>query len=61
MRRKFLPNLISFSGKVTYLVAQEKPAEVLFYFSKAFDTVSRSIVLDNRSIQLKEEKGWSHS
>lgn len=55
-RKSCLTNLISFPDKVTHLIDKGKP-EVLFYFSKAFDTVSCSIFLDKRSIQLKEENG----
>ncbi|KAJ7428255.1 RNA-directed DNA polymerase from mobile element jockey-like protein [Pitangus sulphuratus] len=45
-----LLNLISFSDKVTQLVDQEKPADVIFLdFCKTFDTVSHRILLDKMS------------
>lgn len=50
-----LTNLISFYDKVAHLVDQGKPVDVVgfFYFGKAFDTVSHSILLDEMSsIQL---------
>lgn len=50
-----LTNLISFYDKVAHLVDQGKPVDVVgvFYFCKAFDTVSHSILLDKiSSIQL---------
>lgn len=46
------PNLISLYDKVSQLVDQRKPVDVFgflgffFYFSKAFDTLSQSILLE---------------
>lgn len=54
MRRKsWLINLISFCENVAHLVDQGKPTELLFYFIKAFDTVSHRIFLDRGSIPFK--------
>ena len=49
-----LTNLISFYDKVTHLVDQGKPVNVIFWgFSKALNTVSHSILLDKMpSVQL---------
>ena len=42
-----LTNLISFYDKMTHLVDEGKPVDVVYpNFSKAFDTVSHSILLE---------------
>ncbi|KAK4827810.1 hypothetical protein QYF61_021802 [Mycteria americana] len=55
-----LTNLISFYDKATHLVDQGKPVDAfLFYFIKAFDTVSHTILLDKMSsIQLDKSIIW---
>jgi len=48
--RSYLTSLISFSNKVTHLVDQGKPVDVIFLdFSKAFLTVSHFILPDKMS------------
>lgn len=58
-------NLILFYDKVTHLVDQEKPVDVIFSdFSKAFDPVSYSSILLDKisSIQLdKYTIEWMNS
>lgn len=49
-----LSNLISFCGKVTHLVDEGKAVDLLYLdLSKAFDTISHSIVLENLAA-----RGW---
>lgn len=43
-----MTNLISFYGKISHLVDEEKAVDVVCLgFSKAYDTISKSIGLDN--------------
>ncbi|KAJ7410300.1 hypothetical protein BTVI_53886 [Pitangus sulphuratus] len=55
-----LSNLISFYCKVTHLVDQGKPVDIIFfYFSKAFDSISHRILLDKvSSTQLDKHIMW---
>ena len=46
--RSCLTNLISFYDKITHLVNEEKAVDVVYLdFSKALDTFSHSILLEN--------------
>lgn len=48
--RKCLTNMIAFYSKVTSLVYQERVVEgVYFSFSKAFDTVSHNILIEQQN------------
>jgi len=48
--RLFLAKLISFCDKVTYLMYEGKAVDVVYLgFSKAFDTISNSILLDKQA------------
>lgn len=61
---KILFNLISLYDKVTHLIAQRNPADVIFLdFRKAFDTISHNILLNkSSSIQLdKSTIQWVNS
>ncbi|KAK4818923.1 hypothetical protein QYF61_022100 [Mycteria americana] len=66
-RRSCLTNLISFYDKVTRLVGEGKAVDVVYLdFSKAFDTISHSILLEKMAAHgldgctLRWVKNWLH-
>ncbi|KAK4817096.1 hypothetical protein QYF61_027927 [Mycteria americana] len=57
--RSCLPNLISFYDKVTHLVDEGKAVDVVYLdFSKAFDTVSHSFLLEKLAARDSWLKNW---